>query len=187
MDKKKSFLSVSEMVEMALLLCLAIVLDLAGVKIGHAAFNMVPLFILAFRHGFIKSLLMIGCVYSFVNIAFDSWAVNPVSLIFDYVLGYGVISLAGLFSKEIFVKKNKELFKVTYLISVILICSVLRLTFSSISGVILEYAPTFWLAFWLNLSIYVGWDCLLSLVMMLILYPTLKVINKRFPTKNLKI
>ena len=36
-----------------------------------------------------------------LDIAFDSWAVNPVSLIFDYVLGYGVISLAGLFSKEI--------------------------------------------------------------------------------------
>ena len=69
MNKKKSFLSVKEMVEMALLISLAIILDLDGLKIslgangGSIGFTMLPLFILALRHGYIKSLIGIGLVY----------------------------------------------------------------------------------------------------------------------------
>ena len=63
MEKRKSFLSVKEMVEMALLVALAVVLDLDGFKIslsadgGSIGFTMVPLFILGYRHGFFKSLI----------------------------------------------------------------------------------------------------------------------------------
>ena len=91
----KSFLSVKEIVEMSLFLALAVILDLSGIKIGHASLTMVPLFILAYRHGLFKSFIVIGIVYSIINIAFDSWSINPIFLIFDYILGFGSISLSG--------------------------------------------------------------------------------------------
>ena len=60
---KKSFkMTVREMVEIAFLIAIAIVLDIAGIKVGHASFTMVPLFVLAYRHGFIKSLITISLV-----------------------------------------------------------------------------------------------------------------------------
>ena len=62
---KKSFkLTTREMVEIAFLIALAVVLDLAGIKIGHASFTMVPLFVLAYRHGFLKSLIVISVIYA---------------------------------------------------------------------------------------------------------------------------
>ena len=65
---KKSFkMTTREMVEIAFLIALAVVLDLAGIKIGHASFTMVPLFVLAYRHGFVKSLIVIAFIYYCLN------------------------------------------------------------------------------------------------------------------------
>lgn len=182
MEKKKSFLSVKEIVEIALLLSLAVVFDLSGLKIGHAGFNMVPLILIAYRHDPIKSGIIIGIVYAIINMAFDSWQINIVSLIFDYILGYGCIALLGLFAKKAFSRHSKHIFNIFWLILSIVVISLSRVLFSSIGGYILGYAPTFVSSFWLNLSIYVGWDCLLALIAFLVLYPTIILINKRFPT-----
>ena len=186
MNEKKSFLSVKEMVEMALLLALAVVLDLAGIKIGHASFTMVPLFILVYRHGLIKSGVVIGIIYAFINMAFDSWSIDAITLIFDYVLGYGLMSLAALFAKKAFNQSSKHWMNIMWLSISIILCSLIRLVCSSISGVILEYAPTFFSAFWINLTLYIGWDCLLAFLSLIILYPSILLINKRFPTSFTK-
>ena len=185
MNKKKSFLSVREMVEIALLLAIAIVVDLAGIKIGHASFTMVPLFIIAYRHGLIKSAVVIGLVYAFINVAFDSWGTNPIFLILDYILGFGSLSLAGLFSKRIFNNDSKHYINIGWLSLSIVLCSTIRILCSSISGMIV-YEMSFGASFWANFSIYVGWDCLLALVGLIVLYPTLLLLNKRFPTNFLK-
>ena len=77
MEKRKSFLSVKEMVEMALLVALAVVLDLDGFKIslsadgGSIGFTMVPLFILGYRHGFFKSLIGVGVIYGLTTALLD--------------------------------------------------------------------------------------------------------------------
>ena len=85
---KKSFkMTTREMVEIAFLIALAVVLDLAGIKIGHASFTMVPLFVLAYRHGFVKSLIVISLIYAVVTLLTDGWAVDIRSLILDYSLG----------------------------------------------------------------------------------------------------
>ena len=180
----KSFLSVKEIVEMSLFLALAVILDISGIKIGHASLTMVPLFILAYRHGFFKSFIVIGLVYSIINIAFDSWSINPIFLIFDYILGFGSISLAGLFSKKCFNNK-KHWINISWLSISVIICCIIRILCSSISGMIV-YEMSFTASFWANFSIYVGWDCLLALLFILILYPSLVVINNRYPTKFTK-
>ena len=181
----KSFLSVKEIVEMSLFLPLAVILDLSGIKIGHASLTMVPLFILAYRHGFFKSFIVIGLVYSIINIAFDSWSINPIFLIFDYILGFGSISLAGLFTKKCFKQNTKHLINLSWLSLSIVICCIIRILCSSISGMIV-YEMSFTASFWANFSIYVGWDCLLALLFILILYPSLIIINNRYPTKFTK-
>lgn len=180
----KSFLSVKEIVEMSLFLALAVILDISGIKIGHASLTMVPLFILAYRHGLFKSFIVIGLVYSLINIAFDSWSINPIFLIFDYILGFGSISLAGLFSKKCFNNK-KHWINISWLSISVIICCIIRILCSSISGMIV-YEMSFTASFWANFSIYVGWDCLLALLFILILYPSLVVINNRYPTKFTK-
>ena len=144
----KSFLSVKEIVEMSLFLALAVILDISGIKIGHASLTMVPLFILAYRHGLFKSFIVIGLVYSIINIAFDSWSINPIFLIFDYILGFGSISLAGLFSKKCFNNK-KHWINISWLSISVIICCIIRILCSSISGMIV-YEMSFTASFWAN-------------------------------------
>jgi thiamine transporter len=181
---KKSFkMTTREMVEIAFLIALAIVLDLAGIKIGHASFTMVPLFVLAYRHGFVKSLIVISVIYAFVTLLTDGWAVDLRSLILDYSLGYGVISLAELFAKKIFKSSNHTLNIIWMIISVVL-CSGLRILSSTISGVVVWELP-FLESFVTNLTVYVGWDCLFALIVLPILYYPLIKINKIYPCSNI--
>ena len=181
---KKSFkMTTREMVEIAFLIALAIVLDLAGIKIGHASFTMVPLFVLAYRHGFVKSLIVIAFIYAAVTLLTDGWAVDIRSLILDYSLGYGVISLAGLFAKKIFTSKKHTLNLLWMIVSIVL-CSALRILCSTISGVVVWETP-FWASLVANLTVYVGWDCLFALIVLPLLYYPLLKINKIYPCSNI--
>lgn len=180
---KQSFkLTTRAMVEIACLLAIAIVLDLAGIKILHASLTMVPLFVIAYRHGFLKSVVAICIVYSFITVLTDGYSVHILSIIFDYVLGYGAICLSALFSKKIFNDSNNHVKKILFLELSILICSVIRIMCSTISGVLVYEVP-FWASLVDNLLIYVGWDCLLALVFMPILYYPLNRLFKAFPIK----
>ena len=182
---KKSFkMTTREMVEIAFLIALAIVLDLAGIKIGHASFTMVPLFVLAYRHGFVKSLIVISFIYAAVTLLTDGWAVDIRSLILDYSLGYGVISLSGLFAKKIFISKKHTLNLLWMIVSIVL-CSVLRILCSTLSGVVVWETP-FWASLAANLTVFVGWDCLFALVVLPILYYPLIKINRLYPCSNIK-
>ena len=181
---KKSFkMTTREMVEIAFLIALAIVLDLAGIKIGHASFTMVPLFVLAYRHGFLKSLIVISVIYAVVTLLTDGWAVDLRSLILDYSLGYGVISLSGLFAKKIFIS-NKHTSNIIWMVVSVVLCSSLRILSSTISGVVVWELP-FLESFIANLTVYVGWDCLFALIVLPILYYPLIKINKIYPCSNI--
>jgi len=108
----KSKFVVRDIVEIAMLVAIAVVLDLDFLKFtvfpagGSVGLTMVPLFILAFRHGVVKSFFGIGIVYSLITCMLDGhgWACFP----FDYVLAYGSICLAGFFKPLIFKAELKE-------------------------------------------------------------------------------
>ncbi len=185
MNEKKSFLSVQEMVEMSLLLALAVVLDIAGIKIGHASFTMVPLFILAYRHGFVKSFIIIAIAFSIINLLTDGYGFSPLVLLLDYSLAYGSISIASLFTKLIFNKSKKHYINLIWMVVSIVIPCALRLFFSTLSGVI-NYETPFIASLEYNFLANIGWDSLLAIITLVVLYPTLLVINKNFPTKNIK-
>lgn len=95
---------IHDMVEMAMLIALAIVLD-KFVKIpfavtgGSINIAMVPLFILALRHGAIKSFVAGGIVFGFISCLLDGYGL--VTYPCEYLLAFGSISLVGLFAKKI--------------------------------------------------------------------------------------
>ncbi len=98
---KKSILSVREMVEMAMLVAVAILLDLDFLKItinadgGSISLTLLPLLVLAFRHGPLKGFLAAGVVYGFITCLLDGHGFGTFPL--DYLLGYGSVGVAGFF------------------------------------------------------------------------------------------
>ena len=192
MNKKKSFLSVKEIVEMALLISLAIILDLDGLKIslgangGSIGFTMLPLFILALRHGYIKSLIGIGIAYGITTNLLDGWGI--IYYPFDYFVAYGLsISLVGLFSKRIFDNSkegNNYLYNYSFLIIAVLLAGIVRVIGHTISSMVF-YQYTLGAALAYNIP-YVGLSIAICLVILLIMYPTLIKINKQFPSNFLK-
>ena len=192
MEKRKSFLSVKEMVEMALLVALAVVLDLDGFKIslsadgGSIGFTMVPLFILGYRHGFFKSLIGVGVIYGLTTALLDGHGL--VYYPFDYFIAYGVsISVGSLFSKAIFYKGEYGSDKVLNILSLVLsvlITGIVRVLGSSLSSMVF-YEYTFEASVAYNIS-YVGPSIIICLLVLIVLYPTLRLLNKKFPTNFTK-
>ena len=136
---------VRDIVEIAMLVALAVVLDLDGLKFtvfasgGSIGLTMVPLFILAFRHGVVKGFFGIGIVYALITCILDghSWAYFP----FDYVLAYGSICLAGffkpfIFKEEMTTKKDYALSITFFVIAIVLGC-ITRLIGTTLSSLII--------------------------------------------------
>lgn len=189
MREKKSFLEVREMVEIALLVAIAIILDLDGLKIslgangGSIGFTMLPLIILGLRHGFIKGLIAVGFIYGFTTNILDGWGI--IYYPFDYFVAYGLsISLVGLFSKVIFEPNNNLKRNYLFLTVALILVGVVRTIGHTLSSMIF-YEYTLDAALSYNL-VYVGPSLLICMIVMYCVYPSLLFINKRFPTTFLK-
>ena len=178
---------VRDIVETAMLIALAIGLDLPGVKIrvgasgGSISFTMLPLFILALRLGTFKSFLGIGLVYGAITCALDGWGMQY--FLFDYLLAYGSISLAGVFAPIIFSKGPKYpwINVIFVAVGVVLACF-FRLLFATLSGIIFYETP--FLESLAYNALYVlpsGGACL---VLLAVLFKPLQIINEKFPTKR---
>lgn len=178
---------VRDIVESAMLIALAIGLDLPGIKIrvgvngGSISFTMLPLFILALRLGTFKGFLGIGLVYGAITCALDGWGMQY--FLFDYLLAYGSIALIGIFAPIIMSKGPKYpwINVVFVLIGVITACF-FRLLFATLSGMIFYETP-FVESLAYN-ALYVlpsGGACL---VLLAVLFRPLQIINEKFPTKR---
>jgi thiamine transporter len=94
---------VRTIVEIALCVALAAVLNLPGLRIrlpiniagGTVSLNMLPIFVLALRRG-LGAGMVAGTVYGFVDLLIDPFVVHPVQLVLDYPLAYGLVGLSGL-------------------------------------------------------------------------------------------
>lgn len=138
----KNAFTTYQIVEMAMLVSLAIVLDLPGLKIrigasgGSIGFTMLPLFVLVLRQGPIKGFIGAGIVYGFVTCILDGWGL--VYYPFDYLLGYGSMALLGIFHPFILSMKI-ERFNIRgliFLIIGVLVSISGRLIASTLSGMI---------------------------------------------------
>lgn len=176
----KNVFSTYQIVEMAMLVSLAIVFDLPGLKIrigtsgGSIGLTMVPLLILALRQGPIKGFIGTGIVYGFATCILDGWGL--VYFPFDYLLGYGSLALLGIFTPLILPKEVTK-FNVKgmlFLILGIVISVAGRLLASAISGII-YFELDFWGSFIYNISYILPSAALVLVVMVGLYHPLIRM------------
>lgn len=177
--------TVKDIVEIATLVGLAMILDLSIFKIrigangGSISLAMIPLFIIALRKGPIKGFIACGIVYGLINALIDNYGLVYYPL--DYLLAFGSIALAGLFSKIIFPKdkENPTVKGCLFLSLAVILCCVLRTLFHTISGVVLWETP--FVDSLIYQLLYMGPDTAIVLLALLLLYKPLIIINKKYP------
>ncbi len=182
---KKSILTVREMVEMAMLVALAILLDMKFLKIqiradgGSFSLTLLPLLVLAFRHGPLKGFLASGIVYGFITCLLDGYGLITYPL--DYLLAFGSVGVAGFFRYLAFNKNpNDPLRFRNYVFLTLAVVStvLLKLLFSTIDGMII-YEATFMESLIYNSPVIVSGAIVLT-VLYFIYYPLVQI-NKRYP------
>ncbi len=181
---KKFQFTVREIAEIAMLVALAVLLDRDGLKIrlgsqsGSLSLTMVPLIVIALRHGLLKGFLAIGVVYGLITNLLDGYgfATYP----FDYLLAYGSLSLIAL-GKPLLEKTYKQPW-VNYVLlaAAIVAVAAIRLVFHTISGMLLYEVDLIGsLAY--NAIFVVIPPTAAAIPVMLLLWRPLQSINKRYP------
>lgn len=180
---KKFNMTVKDIAEMASLVGLSLVLDLAIFKLkvvpngGSISLVMLPLFILSLRKGPLKGFIACGIVFGFINCIIDGYGIVTYPL--DYLLGFGSIALAGFFKPLVFnVEGKMTVSSSLFLVLAIFLGCFGRLVFSTISGMVI-YETAFVDSVWYQLS-YIGPSSAIVLVALFLLYKPLIAINKRF-------
>lgn len=180
---KKFNMTVKDIAEMASLVGLSLVLDLAIFKLkvvpngGSISLVMLPLFILSLRKGPLKGFIACGIVFGFINCIIDGYGIVTYPL--DYLLGFGSIALAGFFKPLVFnVEGKMTVSSSLFLVLAVFIGCFGRLVFSTISGMVI-YETAFVDSVWYQLS-YIGPSSAIVLVALFLLYKPLIAINKRF-------
>ena len=182
--------SVNDIVEMAMLIALAVVLDLSFLKFriqpngGSISFEMIPLIILSLRFGVYKGFIGCGVVYGLVSCINGGYGLQY--YVFDYLLAFGSLAIVGFFRPFIFKKNHDTKFSVigaSFLSLAILIACTLKYLCHVISGVL--YWETPWLESFIYSATYVPLSCLLTIIVTILLYKPILLIDKLYPKKTL--
>lgn len=133
------------MVETSLLVAMAVVLDyVAGIYSqafwpygGSVSFVLVPLAVLAYRHGVVMGVLG-GAMVGVIQLLMGAYIIHPVQVLLDYPLPFAMLGLCGLFATKM---KDSSKQTLTIIISVV-VASTMRLVMHVLSGAIFfaEYA-----------------------------------------------
>lgn len=63
--------------------------------------SMLPIFVYAYWYGPKKG-LFVGLAYAALQMIQDAWFVHPAQILLDYVLAFGLLSVAGFFKKNLY-------------------------------------------------------------------------------------
>ena len=103
MNMSKSRLDTKVLAEISVTVALSLVLNFikvfqlpqgGSITLG----SMVPVMLLAYRRG-PKVGVFAGAIFGLAQMLLDGWVYNPIGMIFDYPLAFGVLGLAGIFKK----------------------------------------------------------------------------------------
>ncbi|MFH5882494.1 energy-coupled thiamine transporter ThiT [Liberiplasma polymorphum] len=137
---KNKSLSTRQITEVAILLAIAIVLELIAMALpkmpqgGSFSISMLPIFIIALRHG-AKIGIMSGVLYGILDLMLNGFVLwHWASFFLDYTIAFGLLGVAGY----IFARKKES---PTYFAVGIIIGSLLRFMSHWLSGVML-FAPS---------------------------------------------
>ena len=191
--KKATFgFSISDIAEIAILCSLAIVLDQfckipLGATGGSINFSMLPLYIIALRHGWFKGFIGCGIIYAITTCIIDGYGFQFFPL--EYFIAYGSVGILGIFANFInknFNKNNKSNIVISYFVLVgsIAIAAVIRFFCGSIDSVMFyEYS---WSAAFAYNAPYVFISAVVVCAIMCALLPAIKLINKVYPSFYIK-
>ena len=91
------------MVEIAVAAALSLILGMLRLyrmpQGGGITLEMVPIFVVTFRHGF-RSGAWVGLIVGLLKLLLDPIVIHPLQLVMDYPLPYAVLGIAGLFAKR---------------------------------------------------------------------------------------
>ena len=194
---KSSFFkfSVRDIAEIGVLCALALILnnDIFEIPIGSTGGSIslapIPLFFIAFRLGWFKGLVGAGLVYGFTAFIYSKYQKNFSIFFLEYFLAYGSICIAGLFGKLVFKNYNKKK-PINYALSILFIIIpaivffVVRQFASTLSSII-NWETDFIGGFTYNIS-YVLPTAIVAVVVLVLLLPTFKLMNKINPSAFLK-
>lgn len=184
-NMKDSF-TTRDMAEVGVLSALAIGLQFIKIPIGPTGgsinLGLIPLFVIALRHGPLKGFIASALIFGIVTCLTDGYGFNTYP--FDYLLGFGGISVIGLFRKYCFVhnKNGYSEYGFIFIALSVIIATFIRFVGSSMSSMI-NYGYTFTEALKYN-AIYIPVTGAVSLVAMEVLYIPLARVNKLFPVKK---
>lgn len=180
-SNEENSLTVKDMVEIALFVSIALILDMPLLKIkvgqngGSISLTMVPLVVLCVRKGFVKGFIGSGLIFAILNCVIDPYGL--IYFPFDYFFAFGALAIVGLFSKYILNNKEKWLGLVV-LIGTFTLAVAVRTMSHTISGLIWFQPITFVesLVYQLNYLVASWGGCLAILIL---LYPALLALQKR--------
>lgn len=191
--KKSVFgFSVRDIAEIAILVALALGLDKLKISVGATGgsvnFAMFPLFVIALRHGPFKGFIAGGIVYGLISCLLDNYGMHLYA--FDYLIPFGATAILGFVARYVDnhfdIEFNKEdalgiVLSYAFIIFGIMAVCGIRILSSSINSVLFYDVPTYGAGLAYNLS-YCLPSAIGSMIIVLLLLPTIVLLNKRFRT-----
>ncbi len=175
-----------QIVEEGMLISLALILDFIKIPVGPTGgsinFQMLPLMLIALRHGPQHGFIAGGIVYGLVSCLLDGYgfACYP----FDYLIGFGSIAAMGFFRKFIFSDEQKTYnFKGLLFIFIGgLLTTLIRYVGSNVSSIVV-YKLSLAGALEYN-AFYIPLSGLVSTVALMAMYGPLIKVNRTHPVEQ---
>ena len=191
--KKEIFtFNLNDITEIAVLCAMAMVLDtFVKIPIGQSGgslnFSLVPVFVIALRHGPFKSFIAGGIIYGLTTNLLDGYGIQTYPL--EYFVAFGAICILGFFGPYInrsFKEKNKAKIVISILLIIFSIAmwGLIRWIAASIDSM-LFYEVTFEGGLAYN-ALYVLPTAALDAILVAILAPSISSMSRRHPSNYLK-
>ncbi len=175
-----------EIAEDGILIAAAFILNLIKIPIanqgGSINFQMLPLFLIALRHGPGHGLICGGVIYGLLTCLTDGWGFA--SYPFDYLIGFGSCMIMGLFARFI-LSENQKWYNLKGLLFLFIagtVSTFLRFV-GSCSSSIIVYGASFQFALTYN-AIYIPISGLIATAVIMAAYGPLLNIHNMFPVKK---
>lgn len=191
MGKRIFDLTVRDMIEISMLVAIAVILD-TFLKVPFAATGgsinvaMLPLFIIALRHGPFKGFIAGGIVFGLITCLIDAYGIAY--YIGDYLVGFGsifVVGLVGNLINSLYKKDTKgKILSFVFLLVSIILSGIIRLA-GGIADSMIFYELSFIESFIYNIG-YIGISLLVVAIILCAILPIIINLNENFKTAYLE-
>lgn len=174
-----------DIAEDGILIAAAFILNLIKIPMttggGSVNFQMLPLFLIALRHGPSHGLVCGGIIYGLITCLTDGWgfATYP----FDYLIGFGSVMIIGYFKKFI-LSEQQNTYNVKGEVFIFIACAIataIRFVGSTASSMIVYEYPLKAAA--LYNAIYIPVSGAIATATIMLMYGPLIKINQRYPVR----